>query len=107
MNSLPINVCNFIREICLSNDVPRELREQALNLLTSDLATRGNNRILTDALGNTICMLSLEQYVKIQALVRDTEHKLLAIKELRAAVSGLGLKEAKDAVENLLNWNLA
>jgi len=47
--------------------------------------------------------LDKEQYQTIKALI-DNDETILAIKFLRNTLIGIGLKEAKDAVENPENW---
>jgi hypothetical protein len=58
------------------------------------------------ALGKEGCSVELTdaQYREVKALATNPLRKITAIKTLRDLLCGLGLKEAKDMIENTDNW---
>lgn len=87
------SVVNFLRKVILDDSTGRELRSEALDLYATYAAP------FTEVSRGILCSSATME--KVQRLV-SANQKIPAIKALREECRDLGLKEAKDAVENPL-----
>lgn len=88
------NIMSFLKRVALENDVPHEIKEEAFNLYVGGKAL--NSKAKTPI--EMVKCLELWQFMVVQEKIL-TGLKIQAIKNLRA-YTDMGLKDAKDCVEN-------
>ena len=123
------NLVEYAREVILSGETSRNLCEKGLDLLTMIGKLPEENTLagaimyeglipLEGAPGRgVVAYLSPEAYRNIRKILIDDNKKIAAIKQIRAEAvdkdgkpmnrpgfCDLGLKDAKDAAENIDNW---
>jgi len=82
----------FIKEIILDEKVPKNIRKEALDVLLKSVI-----KSLVRVTGEVY--ITRFEYLNTVALLRQ-EKRIQAIKAIRD-ITGLGLKEAKDYIDNL------
>ncbi len=102
MVNIDDEIMEFLKEVLFSDDAPRKIKENALELIIKD-EIKGIKPFMVGQV-----LLSSNEYNRVKVAYENIDgtgpSKILAIKELRT-ISGLGLKHAKEAVEEWINSN--
>jgi len=97
MIDLQNDIMSFLKEVTLSGNVPKCMREKALDYLLQSCT----DKIKLYAIGGI--PVDVEQFNRVKDAY-GANKKIMAIKELRG-ITGVSLREAKEAVEHAIETN--